>query len=309
MNGNSYFDRFLASVIYGDIEHVIEFLRRKGLLRSSLYCAFCPRQMVLVKCSSKKDQFRWKCMNKMCTNYKTTLSIRKGSPFEGVKSDLRKILHSIYLWSIETSLKQACILTGLAPSTMVPLYRSLRNFCKKHFEENPIRLGGPGIICQVDESLFSHKPKQHRGRASEEEKWVFGIVDTSFTPARGYMEYVERRNTETLLPIIERICLPGTIVVSDGWAAYPGIQERGYEFRSVNHRENFVDPMSGTHTQHVESYWNKQKLRIKRMKGMKKDHLEDYLCEFMWRDRFSGNEFETIIEHIRIYSVYGITFN
>jgi hypothetical protein len=29
--------------------------------------------------------------------------------------------------------------------------------------ENPLILGGSGILCQIDESLFRHKPKNHRG--------------------------------------------------------------------------------------------------------------------------------------------------
>jgi hypothetical protein len=283
------------------MESAISFLKRKGLLRTSMSCKVCEYTMTWVKCSGKKDGYRWMCMNKSCTNHKTTISIRAMSPFEGIRSDLRRIIHSIYLWSIEVPLKQACILTGITKPTMVLLYRSLRTFCTRYFKENPVKLGGSGIVCQVDESLFCFKPKHHRGRTSCEERWVFGIVDTSHIPAHGYMEYVEKRNAHTLLPIIERVCFPGTTIISDGWGAYPGIQEKGYEFNFVNHRENFVDPVSGAHTQHVESYWSKQKFRIKKMKGVRKEHLDEYLHEFMWRDRFDNNGFEKITEHIRKY--------
>jgi ISXO2-like transposase domain len=103
---------------------------------------------------------------------------------------------------------------------MVMIYAFLRDICRKYLDSNPMVLGGEDIVCQVDESVFSYKPKYHRGRAPEKQKWVFGIVDTSFTPALGYMECVERRNAETLLLIIRRVCLPGSIIVSDGWRAY-----------------------------------------------------------------------------------------
>jgi hypothetical protein len=126
------------------------------------------------------------------------------------------------------------------------------------FREKSHKSGWQDIICQVNESLFTYRPKYNRGRSPEKPIWVFGIVDTSFTPTRGYMEFVEKRDKETLLPIIERVCLPGSIIIADRWAAYPKIRERGYVFRSVNHKENFVDPITGAHTQHIESYWNKQ---------------------------------------------------
>ena len=88
-----------------------------------------------------------------------------------------------------------------------------------YMSENVPKLGGPNVIFQVDESVFSHKQKYHRGRSSDE-IWVFRIVDTSFKPAKDYVEVVSKRSANILLPIIRRICLPGTIVHSDQWAAY-----------------------------------------------------------------------------------------
>ena len=136
-------------------------------------------------------------------------------------------------------------------------------------------MGGPGIICEVDESMFSYKPKNHRGRSPEEPRWVFGIFDTSFLPALSYMEFVENRSAETLIPIIQRICIPGTIIHADGWRAYQALPNFGYAFSSVNHSLNFVDPNTGVHTQHIESYWAKKKLRVKMMKGLSRDSKED----------------------------------
>jgi hypothetical protein len=116
----------------------------------------------------------------------------------------------------------------------------LRGICKKHFEANPIRLGGNGVVCQVDESLFS---KHHRGRTPGERVW--GCRHELYSCS--WIHCVERRNSETLL--IERMCLKGSVIVADGWAAYPEIETRGYGFSFVNHSENFVDPVTGVHTQ------------------------------------------------------------
>ena len=63
----------------------------------------------------------------------------------------------------------------------------------------------------------------HRGRPARSEQWVFGMVDTSQTPAVGVMTMVAQRNAATLLPIIRRHVRPGSIVWSDEWAAYSRI--------------------------------------------------------------------------------------
>ena len=48
----------------------------------------------------------------------------------------------------------------------------------------------------------------------------------------------------------------------------------------------FVNPTTGTHTQHVESYWGRVKKRFKSMKGVHAEQLPSYLDEFMWRERY-----------------------
>jgi hypothetical protein len=161
---NSYFiNNIVPLLCENNTENVINFLKEKGLLKRSMLCSSCNSEMVWAKYVKIKDGFRWRCSRRACEKNKTTTTIRKGSCFEDVRSDLRLIVFSIYLWSMETPECKACELTGLKRPTMVFIYAFLRGICKKHFEANPIRLGGNGVVCQVDESLFCYKPKYHRG--------------------------------------------------------------------------------------------------------------------------------------------------
>ena len=111
--------------------------------------------------------------------------------------------------------------------------------------------------------------QHHRGRPPSREMWVFGMLDTSHQPALGYMRIVEDRTAATLLPIIQQHVAQGTIVHSDEWRSYtqvaalPPVQSH----LTVNHSVTFVHPTTGVHTQHVESYWSRAKLKLKRMKG------------------------------------------
>ena len=117
---------------------------------------------------------------------------------------------------------------------------------------------------------------------------MFGLVDTSHTPALGYMEIVQQRDAATLLPIIQAHTAPGTIIHSDDWSAYrrvaslPAVASHS----TVNHSLHFVDPATGVHTQNIESYWDRVKRKIKRMKGCHAHEISSYLDEFMWKERF-----------------------
>ena len=53
---------------------------------------------------------------------------------------------------------------------------------------------------------------------------MFGLVDTSQTPALGFMEIVPQRDAATLLRLINAHVAPGTIIHSDEWAAYNQVQ-------------------------------------------------------------------------------------
>ena len=143
------------------------------------------------------------------------------------------------------------------------------------------------------ESFFHIDPyivytQYHRGRRPSSEQWVFGLVDTTQTPALGYMELVQRRDAATLLPIIQQHTLPGTTIWSDDWAAYrrvaslPGVSSH----EVVNHSLNFIDSITGVQTQAVESYWNRVKRKFKKMMGVSADQLALHLDEFMWRERY-----------------------
>ena len=67
------------------------------------------------------------------------------------------------------------------------------------------------------------------------------------------------------------------------------------------HGENFVDPVTGDHTQTNESYWRRKKGCLKIMKGKKWAALvPSYLDQLVWQDRFGqqGMTFDNILRHI-----------
>ena len=79
------------------------------------------------------------------------------------------------------------------------------------------------------------------------------------------------------------------------WAAYRNLSALSHvaSHSTVNHSVELVAP-SGTHTQNIESYWNRVKMRIKRMKGCREFEISGYLDEFMWRERHGDSAVDAI---------------
>ena len=121
------------------------------------------------------------------------------------------------------------------------------------------------------------------------------MVDVSQSPALGFMQVVQQRNAAILLPIIQQHVAPGTIVHSDQWASYSqvGNLPNVAAHRTVNYSVQFVTP-SGMHTQNVDSYWNRAKMKLKRMRGCTVQEVPSYLDEFIWRECFGKTAWEAM---------------
>ena len=100
---------------------------------------------------------------------------------------------------------------------------------------------------------------------------------------------MESRDRATLLPIIDRCIKPESEVHTDDFSSYGNLEEllpnKVALHRVVNHSLNFVDPVTGAHTQNIESKWNQLKMKIKERRGVSdSDDLHYYLQENIWRE-------------------------
>ena len=139
-------------------------------------------------------------------------------------------------------------------------------------------IGGEGKVVQIDESKFG-KRKYHRGHHVEGQ-WVFGGIESD--SRKCFLIAVEKRDEQTLLPIIQKWIKPGTTIISDCWKAYCNLEKHGYMHRTVNHAKVKMPPFS-----------------------VRKHHFSSYLAEFMWRYRNKNNDlFEMFLQDVKkIYCV------
>ena len=58
----------------------------------------------------------------------------------------------------------------------------------------------------------------------------------------------------------------------------------GYRHFFVNHSQNFVDPLTGCHTQTIERMWREVK-KIRRYEGIMRVDIDAHLAEYLWREQ------------------------
>jgi len=271
-----------------------QWLINSNLIKENQICLLCNKEMLLSIDTSTSDGVKWKCTYNQCTKKRTTLSIRTGSWMANFKIPLKSIIKSIILWSR----KLTFVDISKAVQISAPVYIRLRNYLlskiSDYYIENPVRLGGPRVIVQVDETKLNHNVKSHRGRGPIRPAWCLCITDTSSQPATGFATMIPDRTAATIIPIIKRVVRSGSIIHSDEARVYQSLKQN-YEHSSVCHKYNFVDPITGVHTQHVESWNNKIKNSIKKVRGVDEDKREDFLKEYMFLEKFKNSAFEQII--------------
>ena len=103
----------------------------------------------------------------------------------------------------------------------------------------------------IPEGRIGGVRKYHQGHRVEG-VWVVGAGER--TPQRRIFAIsVNDRSRETLHAIIERYILPGSIVHTDCWAAYEGMEAHCMAHGTVNPTNNYVDPDTGVHTNTIKT--------------------------------------------------------
>ncbi|XP_037402002.1 uncharacterized protein LOC119265425 [Pygocentrus nattereri] len=249
-------------------------------------CGVCKLHMRLEKCRTA-DGLRWTCTK---FHKKVKKSVRQNSIFYKSHSSLKKWMQFIYRFSQGLRLRQLDMISdGIAGSsvTLTRMAQIMREVCitaHTRMKQRGMKMGGPGTFVVIDESKFAHKRKYNRGRCGNtwrrNRQWVFGMLEVSPTNSRPILKLVRTRSRAVLMHHIRAHVRRRTAIISDEWRAYAGQLDRaGYRHYTVCHKNVFVDPDTGAHTQHIERAWGTFKVEVWRHRGNRttallKDHLK-----------------------------------
>lgn len=152
---------------------------------------------------------------------------------------------------------------------------------------------------EIDETKIGAKRKYGRGRAeSGPDVWILGGVDRETKHI--FLEIVEDRSRDTLLPVITANVTDGTTVYTDMWPAYLGLSDHGFDHKMVNHSTGFV--LNGVNTNTIESLWGELKADLKIKRGLNREQLPGFLDEFVYRRIYRSEDiFVQLLDHIAYY--------
>ena len=233
---------------------LVTYFQERGVLCQAVTCETCRREMRKQAYSEDIDGYCFRC-----PTCKRRRSIRHNSFLQKSKLELKTFAAILFFHHAETLQKHVAELVGISEQTLVDYSNFIREQCGSLLENETEMLGGPGVRVQViylmqfDESVLS-APKLTRNQHARPvpEKWVVGAYDT--VRKVGWIKRVVDRSEATLSALISRWCLPGTIIVTDGWRGYSGVTRLGFQHEVVVHEHHFVDPVTGVNTNAVESF-------------------------------------------------------
>ena len=322
---------FYNTVILSE-EQCVEFLRENQLLVQAADhppCARCGHVMEQKRKRDRGGEFRLvlRCPQRVC---QTTRSVRQGNAFFHY-TDINGCLNSqlpicgivelVYMFTIDMPALRVVELTGKSRGTVVDWFNMCREVCTTIMRRRPQMLGTHTSPIQIDEARLAGGRKYNRGRilqgdhppqerdadvAVENQRnhgnrvdgpWVFGLKQ--ITDVRCF--HVVRRDRNTLLPIIQRECAPGSVIHSDEWPAYATLNTLGFDHYNVNHQQAYVNQVTGAHTQAIERSWLDSKIRIlKKMRGVPATTFRSHL-DYCW---CIAQEGEIFLEFLRDRAVY-----
>ena len=201
------------------------------------------------------------------------------------KNGLSRYRQEKVMWAFcaDLTASQAAVMLRLSRTTVNRYYGLFRAAVARHQKALKDMLVG---TVEVDESYFgATRPRgvpgmRLRGRGTAKQA-VFGVFERG---GRVFTEIVPDTKKATLQRLIrDRVALDA-VVVSDGWRAYDGLVDVGYDRHlRIKKARPTAFSKNGVHINGIESFWSFTKRRLVKFNGVTASTFELHLKECEWR--------------------------
>ena len=251
--------------VLSDTRICINFLRGRNLLIQDYWCCGHITSKVMDSDITDKQCFQ-------CNHCKKRISIRKYSFWEKSKLQLTILVAIMYFFAQGSNVTETMkFLAGkVTKKSVIQWYTYFRDIMTTYFQNNHIIF--ENCTVHIDETAIRGKRKYNRGRLPPvKTRWLFGIVDK--TAHKAFVQFVEKRDFIDIIPIISRHVRPGCTIHTDGARVYKNLGMMNYIHNVCVHKENFVDPQTGVHSNWIENFWGNLKIKIRSIWGSQKKML------------------------------------
>ena len=242
-------------------------------------CVHCGSVKVY-KCKAIKSYI---CGEKECGK---RFSVITGTFFENTKLPLSKWFIAIYLCFSHKKGVSSCQLARDLSITQKAAWHVLHRIRSLVAEKNPAMFQG---IIEVDETYVGGKAGNKHAKKRKELKakgtgyinktMVFGILERE---GRIYTQVVANVFGNNLKPIIKDNVQEGSLVMTDGFGAYHGLN-KDYQHEILNHHKG--EYVRGKfHTNSIEGFWSQLKRGLYGIyHQVSPKHLHRYCNEFAFK--------------------------
>lgn len=191
-----------------------------------------PRGFVCPACGGR-DAWRTGRGQWYCSGCRRQTSVTAGTIFDGTRKPLRMWFRLIWLM---TTQKTGASALGIQRQLGLRRYETVWTWLHK-FRRAMVRPGRDRLsgVVEVDETYVGGKEEGVHGRQTETKSIVaIAAEENGKGIGRIRLARVPDVSGASLIPFVECVAVPGTVVHTDGWEGYSGLQSRGYAHRISN---------------------------------------------------------------------------
>lgn len=180
-------------------------------------------------------------------------------------------------------------LVGISRNTINKIYQKIREKLTDECEKNMHQNGD----IEIDESYFGPtRIRGKRGRGAGGKTIVFGLLKRG---GKVFTQIVPDAKAKSLVPIIRGKVGNTATIHSDGWRAYDGLVDFGYEKHYRVHHGKNEFARGKKHINGIESFWSYAKRRLRKFNGIQKNKFVFHLKETEFRFNYRNENIYAII--------------